>query len=214
MITVHEMPQRSPEWYAIRKGKATASQMSNIITPTGRASSSSLGFMRKLARECVIDDPSPGFDSFDMKWGREHEDEARVEFKRITTLHMDEVGFITNDKLKHVGISPDGWMPLINEGWEVKCPKVDTHVKYLMSGDLPSEYKLQVHSSIVVAEADSWHFMSYFPGLKPFIIEVERDEFTDKVEAALIKFNDEFQAVKQNIIDAISLPAVEIEEDF
>jgi len=56
----------------------------------------------------------------------------------------------------------------------------------------------------VVAGFDSWHFMSYFPGLKPLIIKVERDEFTEKVEAALKAFAITYAEKRPQIIKAIS----------
>ncbi len=214
MITIHDIIQRSPEWFAIRKGKLTASQMSSVMTPTGKTSSSAPGFMRKLARELVIDDPTPPFDNFAMKWGRENEASALAEFENAMDLEVRGVGFITNDSLKHVGVSPDGWLPELDGGWEVKNPSVDKHVEYLLAGELPKEYRLQIHMSIYVCEADFWYFQSSFPGLKPFILKVERDDFTDKVGGVIDAFDSEFDLIKDNIIEAISLPEVDEEVGF
>ena len=57
MIIADNIEQGSDQWHALRKGRITASEASKIITATGKPSSQALGYMRKLARECVADNP-------------------------------------------------------------------------------------------------------------------------------------------------------------
>ena len=87
--------------------------------------------------------------------------------------------------------SPDG---LIGDdaGFEVKNPMSKTHVKYLLDGKLPTEYFCQVQFSLYVTERETWWFMSHYPGLKPLMIEVRRDEkWIDKCDTELKLFNDQ-----------------------
>lgn len=196
------MEQRTPEWFEIKKGKAGASSFDKILTPTGKRSASAIPLMRKLARQSVIADPMDFQGNKFTEWGNDHEDEARRLYESIKGVEVEQRGWVQSNFSEFVGCSPDGM------GLEIKCPMVDTHVSYLMAGELPKDYKLQVHGSMVVCERDSWDFMSYFPGLQPFILEVKRDEFTDKVEAGLKEFASEFEAVRQDIIDAITMPEV------
>lgn len=53
-----------------------------------------------------------------------------------------------------------------------------THIKYILEGVLPSEYVIQVQSSIWGTGYESWDFMSYCPEYKPqtcFILNVKPD---------------------------------------
>jgi len=74
-------------------------------------------------------------------------------------------------------------------GLEIKCPMLKTHLKYFLDKKLPTEYFCQVQGSMYITGFDTWDFMSYFPGLKPFIITVERNEgFISKLDEALDEF--------------------------
>ena len=61
---------------------------------------------------------------------------------------------------------------------------------------------------MVVCELEEYDFISYYPGLQPFILTIKRSEFTEKVEAGLKDFAVEFDAVRQDIIDRITIPEV------
>mgnify|MGYP001599216604 CR=1 FL=1 len=49
-------------------------------------------------------------------------------------------------------------------------------VKYLLDGELPSEYFGQCQFSLYVTGFKFWMFQSYAPGLNPLLIKVEPDE--------------------------------------
>jgi len=208
-MEILNMEQGSEEWLNARKGRATASEFSKIITSTGKPSKQAEGYMRRLARECVIDDPHVFMGNKHTEWGHDNEPHARDLFTEIKGFEVDEVGFVISDKLQVVGCSPDGLISDDGEyiaGLEIKCPQVDTHVDYLLEGVLPSAYKLQVHGSMAVTGLDSWWFMSYFPGLNPLIIKVERDGFTrmieDRLEEFVLQYQDVIQKVHAKIIPA------------
>ena len=40
----------------------------------------------------------------------------------------------------------------------------------------------------------AWWFMSYYPGLDPLILQVERDEYTEKVAEAITLFSARLEA--------------------
>jgi len=70
-----------------------------------------------------------------------------------------------------------------------------THIKYLLDGKLPTEYFCQVQGSLYITGFETWDFFSYYPGIEPFKITVERnDEFIKKLDKALDEFC--FQVVK------------------
>jgi len=209
MTVYPQIEQGSDEWLSIRRGRATASEFINLITPTGRPSKSAEAYMVQLATECVVDNPQCFAGNKATEWGHDHEEDARQAFTADTDIETEEVGFCISDFSPLVGNSPDALIRGEDgeycSGLEIKCPyNVNNHVGYLLAGELPSKYKLQVHGSMVVAGFDSWHFMSYFPGLKPLIIKVERDEFTAKVEEALKSFAAEYEIQRPIIIEKIT----------
>lgn len=215
MIVHKSLKQGSEEWLKFRLGKASASEAKKVLTATGRASKSALGYMRKLARECVCEDPMVFFGNKHTEWGHEHEPEARELFIAETGIAIEEFGFLTRaDKI--IGASPDGLhlTGLIKDsdhylvepedcGLEVKCPQVDTHVGYVIDGVLPDEYKLQVHWSLAASGLSHWYFMSYFPGLNPLIIRVDADSFTEKVKEAQDQFIVDYAPERERVFNAV-----------
>jgi len=197
--------QGTPEWLNARKGKLTASQAASIITPTGKLASASKGLMRKLARECIIDDPLEFQGNADTQWGHAHEPIARDVFTEITGYAVDRVGALQSTLHPCLGCSPDGMMMIdgVIHGLEIKCPSVDTHVDYLLDGELPAKYRPQVHFSMAITGIRTWYFMSYFPELKPLIIPVHWDDYTDKIKDAALAFAAEYEQEMPRILNAI-----------
>ncbi|MGE9267760.1 MAG: lambda exonuclease family protein, partial [Verrucomicrobiales bacterium] len=175
-------------------------------------SKQSIRYMRRLARECVCDDPMEFMGNKYTDWGNEQEPAARALFQKKKGIPVTEVGFVGRGDGAPIGCSPDGLIADANGNWlgglEIKCPQVDTHVDYLLEGVLPTDYKLQVHGSMAVTGLPYWYFMSYFPGLNPLIIKVERDSFTETVSEALDQFVTDYAPERERVLAAI-LPARE-----
>ena len=218
MIVYKDIEQRTPEWYAIRRGVLTASKYDEAITSTGKLADSerSRKFIRSLIVDCWLDQNEHREHAqylldrkFDIQWGKDHEDVAR-EWFRSNVAPVSSVGFVKWGKGIPVGCSPDGLIPSggNSEGWhsglEIKCASPEVHVGYLEAGVLPKEYKLQVHGSMAVAGFDSWWFMSYHPKFRPFKLEVKRDEFTEKVEESLSEFVKVYRAEFERLSDVIT----------
>jgi len=204
MIVYENLIQGSEEWFQVRKGRATASQAKLVLTPTGKLSSSRIKYCWKLAAECLVDDPMEFIGNKYTDWGNDHEPDARELFEKTMGCEVHEVGFCTRED-GVIGFSPDGLIKNHLDQWgsglEIKCPSRDKHVEYVMAGTLPDEYKLQVHWSLAASGLTRWWFMSYFPGLKPLIIHVDADDFTEKVKVAqddfLIDYARERKIVKE-----------------
>jgi len=204
--------QNSEEWFAMRKGRPTASQFKRIITPAkGDYSKSATEYMIDLVAECYC----PTYVEFvGNVWtdrGTELEPEARDAFREHTGLEVDEVGFATRDD-GIVGCSPDGLVKADGKyvaGLEIKCPAPRNHVAAVYSGTLPDEYKAQVHGGMAVTGLDAWHFWSYYPGMKPLHLLIERDEYTAKVEAALDRFWEEYAVLRLELNPKLTLEVTE-----
>lgn len=192
--------QGTDEWFASRTGVITASSFNKVITSQGNRTSGKTrkDYCATRAGEIITGIYEKTFQSADMTRGIEMEAEARTFFELQTGFTVDQVGFIKHDEHPQIGCSPDG---LIGDdsGFEVKCPKVSTHIEYLRKNKVPTVYYPQVQGSMLVTGRPSWYFVSYYPGLKPLIIKVERDEEYCKLMLdELLLFVDEVnQMVKE-----------------
>ena len=198
-MQVLNLEQGTESWFEARKGIPTASCFSKIVNPSkGDKSASSKTYMYELIAEKL----GASNESYSNEWmerGNELESMARSTFEFLTDLKVDEVGMIKTD-CGNIGCSPDG---LIGDdgGIEIKCPKASTHIKYIIEGVLPLEYKTQVMGSLMVSERDYWYFMSYHPELDPFILKIERDEeFISKmkkhIDSFVVDMQEKFEIVK------------------
>ena len=194
-MIIQTCEQYTAEWWDGRRGLPTASCADKIVTPTGKLSAQSRGYINELiAAKLGFADEAIEPTEW-MARGIELEPEARAFYEFTTDETVEQVGFITDDDIT-AGCSPDGLIyggpgqrvMDISKGWEVKCPKASTHVGYLLGGTLPDYYKPQVHFSMAVTGLSEWVFMSYFPGMDPLIITVKSDAYTDNVAAAIQGF--------------------------
>ena len=188
--------QGSLEWLQLRLGKVTASEADQLVTPlwkvkTGEAPRTLL--YRKLAEKATGSPCEDAFESYAMAEGKLLEPEAIAYLELMEGVKVDRVGFVETDDGR-AGCSPDG---LIGDtgGLELKCPRPQKHIQYLMDGVLPPEYAAQVQYSIFVCERPRWTFLSYARGFPPLIVKVERDPVAQAALAvALATFNASFDA--------------------
>jgi len=186
--------QGTPEWLDARCGIVTASELNNILTPKRcELSSGWKKYAAQLIAELLTGGPDPWRyegETVDMRRGREYEPEAREFFAFTHGVEVQQVGFCLHDNDRW-GCSPDG---LIGDdsGLELKCPAPKTQIAWVYDGVLPDEHKNQCHGSMIVTGRDTWHFMSYAVGCPSLVVEVKRDEYTQMLEEALLKFNERF----------------------
>lgn len=199
-MIVHDIPQRSDQWFQLRATTPSASVFKSILTPTGKDSTS----WSKLAMSLIASEIAPQ----EIEWagnaatdrGEALEPEAREWLSRSMPGHtVAEVGFCTTD-CGRLGCSPDGLIYEGDElvgGVEIKCKGRTAHVEMVIAGTLPDEHKAQVHGSMIVTGLDNWLFLAYHPLINPLILRVERDEYTAKLEAALWRFADYYREFRE-----------------
>lgn len=202
-----DIQQRTGDWYKLRAGRLTASNMSRLLTPTGKKPSPRSnpergawgGLILELTCDfLVLDDPVFEGNKFTER-GLELEPEAREVFEAETGETVHEVGFILADD-GVAGCSPDGLIldkdGNIRAGLEIKCPLAKKHAENMLDasqGKIPAEYAAQIHGSMAITGIREWYFMSYHPELKSFIMEIHWGEYTDKLAAALAEFKGEYK---------------------
>lgn len=173
----------------VRLGVVTASEVDALISPfwKQREGEGPQTYMyRKLCEKMLGWAPEGG--SWAMEQGSIVEGIAIPWYQFQYDVEVKRVGFITSDDGR-IGCSPDG---LIGDdcGIEIKSPQPPTHLKYLLKGEVPPEYRAQVHFSMLVTGRPRWVFLSYSRHFDPLVIIVERDP---KVIALMQKAVDGFK---------------------
>ena len=196
-MKIIDCAQNSPEWFAARCGVPTASNFDKIITTKGDPSKQRTKYLWQLAGERVAGKAEETYQNANMIRGQEMETEARKLYELTTDEEVVQVGFCLAEG--GYGASPDSLVGKTG-GLEIKCPIVSTHVGYLLEGTLPMDYFQQVQGNLFVTEREWWVFESYYPGIKPFILKVGRDEkFLKALKVELEIFVEELKQVIERI---------------
>lgn len=168
MIVV-DCEQGSREWEECRMGIPTASSFARIVTNSGKLSDSRDKYLGELLAEYCTGDPYQPFKG--NEWvdrGKALEDKARMRYAFQRDLEVRKVGFVYMDEDRMIGCSPDGLVGN-DGGLELKCPKAPNHLVWLSRDKIPKEHRPQVQASLWITGLAWWDFMSYHPGLPPFI---------------------------------------------
>ena len=201
MIVVHDMPQRSEEWYAIRLGRVTGSVASKYFNLNGKLKSDNVIYnnISKQVSELILGyDDSNKADSIDMYRGRSMEGEALAD---LYSKDWSDIGFVTNTELPNMGVSPDAVLYIggeIIKGAEVKCPTSTKHINYMLNGNVPNDYKIQIGMQfIIMPTIESVIFRSYNPQFDSktsvFDVKVERGDwksFLDELNKSAIRLGE------------------------
>lgn len=199
------MDQRSPEWFAARIGKVTASRVADVMARTktgygaGRAN-----YMAELICERLTGQQGDGFSNAAMEWGTATEPQARNAYAFLTDTDVVEVGFVEHPSIPMLGASPDGLVGNIGLV-EIKCPNTATHINTLLSETVPEKYRLQMHVQMMCAGREWCDFVSFDPrlpaDLQLWVHRVTRDQSTvENIEAEvrgfLTELDDKVGALK------------------
>ncbi len=192
--------QRSPEWFAARLGKITASSISNLMKKTKYGESQyKKNYRLELAIERLTGKQAKVVPLNDaMKNGIEREPEARDLFAKISGLDVKECGAYNHPEIKNAGASPDG---IVNDGnmdfcLEIKCPTMVTHASNLMDTKVPSQYIHQIMWQMACTGNMGAYFVTYNPEYpdeqKLKYVFIERDDkLIKEMEDEVIKFDKE-----------------------
>jgi len=192
--------QGSPEWFAARLGKATASHMSDIMARTKSGyGAGRKNYMTQLLCERLTGEREETYTNVAMQHGIDTEPMAISEYELETGLLVTPVGFIDHPTIPMCGASPDGLVG--DEGLiEVKCPNTATHIATLMGGPVKRDYILQMHWQMSCTGRVWCDFVSYdnrLPAKHAMIVQrVERDDTLAKtIEIEVELFLKELDAL-------------------
>ena len=183
--------QGTPEWLAERAGKLTASMISNVLMKPETAGFRD--YQAQIVAEILTGKPQGSdYTNANMQFGTETEPLARSAYEAETGFSVDQVGMVIHPTIDRAGASPDGLVG--NSGLaEIKCPKVATHLAYLIAGVVPTTYKNQMNWQMACTGRDWCDFVSFRPdlpeNLQLFVVRYKRDPAEIlKLETAVLAF--------------------------
>lgn len=204
--------QGSPEWFAIRCGKATASRVADICakTKTGWGASRA-NYAAQLICERLTKTVAESYTNAAMQWGTDTEPQAREAYEFDSDALVDQIGFMDHPSVAMSGASPDG---LVGEDGmlEIKCPNSATHIETLLGQSIPQKYAPQMQWQLACAGPQRlWcDFVSFDPRLpgemrkfqrrmprdNAMIAELEREVtiFLAEVEAKIQSLNSLYRS--------------------
>jgi len=202
-LTIYEsLEQGSPDWLAARCGLLTASTIGKLLTPAGKLADNdtSRGLIETLVAERITGHVEYVHPTFEMQRGSLDESYARNIYQEQFPLRqVKEVGFATNEFGGHViGASPDGLVGAMG-GLEIKSPKPKTHLRTILSDDVPKEHLPQIHTNMLVLDREWWDFESYCGGWPIYVHRVYRDPKWDALLIdTLITFEERASVMEAN----------------
>ena len=197
--------QRSAEWFEMRKGRITSSEIYKIM---GKGDFSETAKTYLLEKVCElyggVTEPATGAA---LTWGTELEPVAIEHYEKLTNVKVEKASFIPVGE--YYGGSPDGL--ILPEGIiEVKCPfKSANHFKHGMI-NTPEKFKkvapnyyYQCISNMICSNTKWCDFISYDPRVKEdyrmfiFRLELTEEESVAVTERVKVAFEHMKVLVKE-----------------
>ena len=166
-MQIYNFPQGSDEWLRARAGKVTAS---NFITARsklkkdGKPTEAALNYAFRVAVESMSGYPlDEGFETWQMRRGRDLEDEARTRYELETGNEVQQCSFIATD-CGFYGASADGLIET-TKGLEIKCLVSPEKIRDAILNYDISPWIDQVQGGMWITEREEWAFVIYCPAL-------------------------------------------------
>lgn len=190
VIKLHNVTQGTPEWYNLRKGILTASELKLILTPTLKiaANDKEKTHLFNLLAQRITDYIEPQFEGFNMARGKMEEVEAKLAYSKHYA-QVQDVGFVTNDRWGFtLGCSPDG---LVGDDGLIECKSrcQKYQLETILGKQMPEEFMLQVQTALLVTNRLWCDFISYCGGMHMLTIRVHPNP---KVQDAILQAAREF----------------------
>jgi putative phage-type endonuclease len=190
--------QGTPEWFAQRCGKATASRVADIVAKTQKGyGASRANYMAQLVAERLTGVVAESYTNGAMQWGTDTEPEARDAYCFYQNVSVVTAEFVPHPAINMAGASPDGYVG--DAGLvEIKCPNTATHIDTLLGKSVPGKYIHQIQFQLACTGRAWCDFVSYDPRmpehLKLFVRRVKRDDtHIADLEMEVIKFLSEVE---------------------
>jgi putative phage-type endonuclease len=183
----NKMEQRTPEWFAARKGRVTASLVGGLLDCAPYMSKDTA--FRSLVRSCHgLPDEFEG--NIATEYGNANEGLARSAYEIETGNTVESVGFVAWNNW--LGASPDGYVGH-DRLLEIKCPfgkRKDESPEFASIDDQP-HYYAQVQIQLFVTGRKWCHFWQWSPhGHKLETILYDGDWISENLPTLLAIWQD------------------------
>ena len=193
MLTYHDVEQNTEEWYAMRSGKLTSSNLGKVMANMGKAfGDPAKKYAVQIAIEQITGKPiSSNFSNSHMERGCEQEPVARDAYENETFSTVSNGGFFSSGE---IGCSPDG-LVLDNGVIEIKCVIESTHYANVRRQNVDPAYKWQCIGNMKFTGRDWIDFVSYcstYPSDKQlYIYRMHKSDYTaqyDQIDERVNEF--------------------------
>ena len=200
------MKQLSPEWFAAKLGKVSASRCSDIVAKNKNGFAASReNYLIELILQRMTGEREETYTNAAMEHGIKTEAEARGVYGLTNNCEITQVAFLDHPTIPMAGASPDGIINDTNGMLEIKCPTQKTHMQYLLNKKIPRSYITQMNFQLACSpESEYVDFCSYdnrFPDhLQLLTIRHNRDsEVILELEKEVTLFSDELTERQQQL---------------
>lgn len=192
--------QNTPEWFAARAGRVTASRIEAVMAKgqSGKPSATRANYMAQLIAERLTGVVEEGFKSKEMIRGQEVEPDARAAYAFMRDAELTPGGFVEHPSIPMAGASPDSFVD--EDGLlEAKCPNTATHLDTLLGGSIDGGYLKQMQFQMACTGRKWVDFVSFDPRLPPnlqlHIRRIHRDQdFIHRMETEVRMFLADLEA--------------------
>ncbi len=194
-VKIHNMEQRSDEWFAIKKGKASASRAQAI----GNGGKGLENYIIEIMAEYYSSAEQENYTNEHMQRGIELEPIAKQVYELENDCEIKEIGFAEYNEF--VGCSPDGLIG--KEGMiEIKCPSDKVYLDILVNEKIDSGYVWQCQMNMLILERKWCDLIFYNPNFKKSMyikrLKVDKDK-QDKLLKGFKKVEEEIIKIKDKI---------------
>ena len=202
----HDIEQNSDEWFQMRSGKLTSSNLGKVMANYGKAfGEPAKKYAVNIAIEQITGKPIPSdYTNDHMQRGHEQEPIARMLYEDETFCSVTNGGFFD---LGFVGCSPDG---ICEDGLiEIKSVITNIHYANIKRQTVDPAYKWQCIGNLKFTELEWIDFISYcadFPEDKRLFVHRLRKENLAEEFKQIDSRIDEFESLvydtKKIILDS------------
>lgn len=189
--------QGTSKWKDLKLAVISASNISRGLAKKGTETRS--GYIMELVGQVA----TKAFDEINAKaldYGQSNEAAARAAYEFETGHKVEQVGFIYSP-CKRMGVSPDGIIPSIKKGLELKCPITSkVHAEFLCNDKIKPEYAYQVQFQLYISQYETWDFASFHPKFKSNMLKIKTFE---KDVAVFERFDNELPLLIKEIDEAL-----------
>lgn len=196
-MKIINVEQGTPEWFAARDLKGTASH----ATAIGNIGKGLETYANKVASEHYSSKSREQWTNEHLDRGVELEPLARQIYEMDNDVEVETVGFMEHNAF--IGASPDGFVGK-DGGIEIKCPDDDEYLLYLRFGadNIKSDYHWQIQMNLLISGRKWWDLIVYNPNFKKSMLVYRIVPDVDKFEKLKLGFV-KFEQIIKSIINVV-----------